>query len=47
MDAQPAAHAIDLGLANRLQMLLQRNDGRHHIERLQACLELFDFHLTR
>ena len=41
--AQAAAHAVDFGLANGFQVILQRDDGRHHIERLQAGLESLDF----
>ena len=43
--AQPAAHAVNLSLANGLQVLLQRNNGRHDIEGLQARLELVHLQL--
>ena len=37
--AQSSAHAINLGLANGFEMLLQVDDGRNHIESLQARVE--------
>ncbi len=43
--AQTSAHAIDFRLADRLQMLLQRHDRGHDIERLQPRQELVDLEL--
>jgi hypothetical protein len=34
-----AAHAVNLGLANRFEVVLQAYDGRNHVERLQAGME--------
>ena len=34
-----AANAIDLGLANGFEVILQADDGGNHIERLQASVE--------
>jgi hypothetical protein len=42
---QSAAHAIDFGLADGFQMVLQRNDGGDDFERLQASVETLDFHV--
>ena len=41
--AHAAADAVDFCLTNRLQVILQADDGGDHIERLQAGLEAFDF----
>ena len=40
--AQASAHAIDFGLANRFEMILQADDGRNDVERLQAGVKFFD-----
>ncbi len=36
--AQPAADAVDFGLADGFQMILQRHDRGHNVERLQSGL---------
>jgi len=41
--AKASADAIDLGLANGFEVVLQADDGRNHIERQQASVELPDF----
>ena len=43
--SQPAAYAIDLRLPDGLQMFLQRDNRRHHVERLQPSLKFVDLHL--
>src|SRR5208283_231222 len=40
---QAAANAVDLGLANGFQVVLQAYDGRNHVERLQTGVEFADF----
>jgi hypothetical protein len=37
--AEAAANAINLGLANGFEVVLQADDGRNHVERLQASVE--------
>ena len=37
--SQAAAYAVNLRLANGFQVVLQRNDGGHDVQRLQARLE--------
>jgi hypothetical protein len=39
---QASADAINLGLANGFEMVLQADDGRNHVERLQAGVEFID-----
>src|ERR1041385_4872837 len=40
--AQTPAHTIELRLANGLKMILQRYDGRHHMQALEPGLEARD-----
>src|SRR6266849_1923794 len=40
---EASANAINLGLANGFEMVLQADDGRNHIESLQASVEFCDF----
>ena len=39
---EAAANAINFGLANGFEVVLQADDGRNHVERLQARVEFFD-----
>ncbi len=39
---EAATNAINLGLANGFEMVLQADDGRNHVESLQASVEFCD-----
>ena len=43
--SQAGTHTVDLRLTNGLQMVVQRDNGRHNIERLYSRLEAFDLAL--
>jgi hypothetical protein len=43
VDPGQSPNPVDLSLPNRLQVILQRDNGGHHVQRLQPLLEALDF----